>query len=296
MDVIPVSDPNAATMAQKIVQMQAVFQMAQANPQIFNMPLLNRQMLEVMGIKEADKLVPMEDDMKPVDPVTENQHILMMRPVKAFMLQDHQAHITVHMSAMQDPKIQQLLQGNPQAQMMQQAMMAHINEHLGFGYRRQIEQQLGMPLPPMEDENGEDNHLAPEVEARLSPMLAQAAQQLLLGNQQQAAQQQAQQQAQDPLVQIQMQELQLKAQEQQRKSAKDQTDAALKAAQLQVERDRITNQRQVEDKRIQVDAVKAAVGNKADRERMMAELSVDVLKHLSTKHTTETTKQPTKGE
>ena len=147
VDVIPVSDPNAATMAQKIVQMQAVFQMAQANPQIFNMPLLNRQMLEVMGIKDAEKLVPMDADMKSLDPVTENQNMLMMKPVKAFLNQDHQAHITVHMSAMQDPKIQQLLQGNPQAQMMQQAMMAHINEHLGFEYRRQIEQQLGMPLP-----------------------------------------------------------------------------------------------------------------------------------------------------
>lgn len=290
VDVIPVSDPNAATMAQKIVQMQAVFQMAQANPQIFNMPLLNRQMLDVMGIKDADKLVPMDDDMKPLDPVTENQHILMMRPVKAFLLQDHQAHITVHMAAMQDPKIQQLLQGNPQAQMMAQSMMAHINEHLGFEYRRQIEQQLGMPLPPEKTEDGEDNYLPPEAEARLAPMLAQAAQQLLLSNQQQAAQQQAQKQAQDPLVQIQMQELQLKAQEQQRKAQKDQTDAMLKGAQLQIERQRIEAQQQTDDKRIRVDAVKAAVDNKSTREEMMAKLSVDVLKHLSTKS------QPTKGE
>jgi hypothetical protein len=289
VDVIPVSDPNAATMAQKIVQMQAVFQMAQANPQIFNMPLLNRQMLDVMGIKDADKLVPMEDDMKPVDPVTENQHILTMRPVKAFMLQDHQAHITVHMAAMQDPKIQGLLQGNPQAQMMQQAMLAHINEHMGFEYRRQIEMQLGMPLPPMENEDGEDNHLPPEVEARLSPMLAQAAQQLLLGNQQQAAQQKAQQMAQDPLVQMQMQELQIKAQEQQRKAQKDQTDAQLKAQQIDVERQRIASQAATDDKRIQIDAVKAAASNKASREEMMTKLSFDVLKHLSNK-------QPTKGE
>lgn len=297
VDVIPVSDPNAATMAQKIVQMQAVFQMAQANPQIFNMPLLNRQMLEVMGIKEADKLVPMEDDMKPLDPVTENQHILMMRPVKAFLLQDHKAHIAVHMAAMQDPKIQQLLQGNPQAQMMGQAMMAHINEHLGFEYRRQIEQQLGMALPPEKDENGDDNYMPPEVEARLAPLLAQAAQQLLLSNQQEVAQQQAQQQMQDPLVQIQMQELQLKAQEQQRKSAKDQTDAALKAAQLQIERDRIAAQQQTDDKRIKVDATKAAVANKMSREEMMANLSVDVLKHLSSKHhEAKNRPQPTKGE
>lgn len=291
VDVIPVSDPNAATMAQKIVQMQAVFQMAQANPQIFNMPLLNRQMLDVMGIKEADKLVPMDDDMKPLDPVTENQHILMMRPVKAFLLQDHQAHITVHMAAMQDPKIQQLLQGNPQAQMMQQAMMAHINEHLGFEYRRQIEQQLGMPLPPEKTEDGEDNYLPPEAEARLAPMLAQAAQQLLLNNKQEVAGQQAQQQMQDPLVQIQMQELQLKAQEQQRKAAKDQVDAQLKAEQIAVERQRVETQQQTDDKRIRVDAIKAAVNNKQSREELMANLSVDVLKHLSTKHG-----QPTKGE
>ena len=289
VDVIPVSDPNAATMAQKIVQMQAVFQMAQANPQIFNMPLLNRQMLDVMGIKDADKLVPMDDDMKPLDPVTENQHILMMRPVKAFLMQDHQAHIAVHMSAMQDPKIQQLLQGNPQAPMMQQAMMAHINEHLAFEYRRQIEMQLGMPLPPEKTEEGDDNYLSPEVEARLAPMLAQAAQQLLLTNQQQVAQQQAQQQAQDPLVQIQMQELQIKQQEQQRKTAKDQVDAQLKAAQIAVEKERIAAQQQTEAKRMQIDAAKAVVDNKSSREEMMTKLSVDVLKHLSGK-------QPTRGE
>ena len=293
VDVIPVSDPNAATMAQKIVQMQAVFQMAQANPQIFNMPLLNRQMLEVMGIKEADKLVPMDDDLKPLDPVTENQNVLMMKPVKAFLYQDHQAHIAVHMSAMQDPKIQQLLQGNPQAPMMQQAMMAHINEHLGFEYRRQIEQTLGMPLPAEKTEEGDDNHLNPEVEARLAPMLAMAAQQLLQKNQQEAAQQQAQQQAQDPLVQIQMQELQIKAQEQQRKQQKDQTDAALKAAQLQIVRERITTQQQTDDKRIRVDAIKAATDQGRTREEMMAKLSVDVLKHLSNKSHEEQARQQT---
>jgi hypothetical protein len=283
VDVIPVSDPNAATMAQKIVQMQAVFQMAQANPQIFNMPLLNRQMLDVMGIKDAEKLVPIDDDMKPVDPVTENQHVLMMRPVKAFLLQDHQAHITVHMAAMKDPKIQALLQGNPQAPMMMQLMLSHINEHLGFEYRRQIEMQLGMPLPPEKDEDGEDAHINPEVEARLSPLLAQAAQQLLQSNMQQAAQQQAQQQAQDPLVQIQMQELQIKAQDQQRKQAKDQSDAALKAAQIDIERQRIATQAATEDKRINVDATKAVAEQSRTREELMSKLSVDVLKHLSNK-------------
>lgn len=298
VDVIPVSDPNAATMAQKIVQMQAVFQMAQQSPQIFNMPLLNRQMLEVMGIKDAEKLVPMDDDLKPLDPVSENQNVLMMKPVKAFLYQDHQAHITVHMAAMQDPKIQQLLQGNPQAPMMQQAMMAHINEHLGFEYRRQIEQTLGMPLPAEKTEEGDDNHLNPEVEARLAPMLAMAAQQLLQKNSQEVAQQQAQQQAQDPLVQLQQQELQIKAAEQQRKQQKDQTDAALKAAQLQIERDRITTQQQTDDKRIRIDAIKAASDQGRTREEMMARLSVDVLKHLSNKSHEEQARQqqPRKGE
>ena len=294
VDVIPVSDPNAATMAQKIVQMQAVFQMAQANPQIFNMPLLNRQMLDVMGIKDADKLVPMDEDQKPLDPVTENQNVLMMKPVKAFLYQDHQAHITVHMAAMQDPKIQQLLQGNPQAPMMMQAMLAHVNEHLGFEYRRQIEQQLGMPMPAEKDEEGDDNHLMPEVEARLSPMLAQAAQRLLQKNAQEVQQAQAQKQAQDPLVQMQQQELQLKGQELQRKAQKDQTDAALKVEQLQIERERIASQQQTDDKRIKVDAVKAAMGQGSNREEMMARLSVDVLKHLSNKHTEQTRPQPAK--
>jgi hypothetical protein len=283
VDVIPVSDPNAATMAQKIVQMQAVFQMAQQSPQIFNMPLLNRQMLEVMGIKDADKLVPIDDDQKPRDPVTENQSVLMMRPVKAFLNQDHKAHITVHMAAMQDPKIQQLLQGNPQAQMMQQVMMAHVNEHLGFEYRRQIEEQLGMTLPSEKTEEGDDNYMNPEVEARLSPMLAQAAQQLLQKNTQEIPQAQAQQQAQDPLVQMQMQELQLKAQENQRKVAKDQADAALKASQQQIERERIQAQTATDDKRIKMDAMKTAVQMQSDKQRHMMDKGVDVLKQLSNK-------------
>ena len=206
VDVIPVSDPNASTMAQKIVQYQAVLQLAQGAPQMYNMPLLHRQMLEVMGIKEVQKLIPMDDDQKPTDPVSENQNVLMMKPVKAFAYQDHKAHITVHMSAMQDPKIMQLLQNNPSAPQIQSAMMNHMNEHLGFEYRKQIEQQLGMNLPAQKDDSGEDANMTPEVEARLSPLLAQAAQQLLQMNQQEAQQQQAQQQAQDPLVQMQQQE------------------------------------------------------------------------------------------
>jgi hypothetical protein len=242
VDVIPVSDPNASTMAQKIVQYQAVLQLAMQSPQMYNMPLLHRQMLDVLGIKEANKLIPMEEDQKPKDPVSENQNVLMMKPVKAFMYQDHQAHIAVHMSAMQDPKIIALLQSNPMAPQLQAAMMAHVNEHLGFEYRKQIEQQLGMNLPPQKDESGEDVNMDPEVEARLAPMLAMAAQRLLQGNQAQAAQQQAQQQAQDPLVQMQQQELQIKQQDLQRKALKDKSDAQLKATQIQIENKRIDEQ------------------------------------------------------
>ena len=277
VDVIPVSDPNASTMAQKIVQYQAVLQLAQGAPQMYNMPLLHRQMLEVMGIKNAQKLIPMDDDRKPEDPVSENQNMLMMKPVKAFMYQDHQAHITVHMSAMQDPKIMQLLQGNPMAQQLQAAMMSHINEHLGFEYRKQIELQLGMSLPPQMDESGEEVHMAPEVEARLAPMLAQAAQRLLAQNQSQVAQQQAQQQAQDPIVQMQQQELQIKQAEQQRKATKDAADIKLKQNQQQIESMRIQTQKATDDKRINMDALKAAAQMQNDRKIEMVKTGISAV-------------------
>jgi hypothetical protein len=248
------------------------------------MPLLNRQMLDVMGIKDAEKLVPMEEDMRPVDPVTENQNIIMMKPVKAFINQDHQAHIIVHMSAMQDPKLQQLMQNNPQAQQLQSSMMAHIAEHVAFAYRRQIEEQLGMPLPPEKDESGDTNYMDPQIEARLSPLLAQAAQRLLAKNSQEVSQQAAQQQAQDPLVQMQQQELQIKMQEAQRKAQKDQMDAQLKSEQLQIERERIQSQAETEDKRTRVDAMKSVAKMRNDRASEMEQLSIDVLKHLSDKH------------
>ena len=271
--VIPVSDPNASTMAQKIVQYQAVMQLAQQSPQLYNMPLLHRQMLDVLGIKEASKLVPMEEDQKPTDPVSENQNVLMMKPVKAFMYQDHQAHIMVHMSAMQDPKIMSLLQNNPMAQQLQAAMMAHVNEHLGFEYRKQIELQLGMSLPPQKDESGEDINMEPEVEARLAPLLAQASQRLLASNQQQAAQQQAQKQAQDPMVQLQQQELQIKEAEQQRKVAKDATDAQLKQEQLTIEA-----QRQ------KIEAARAMAQMQNTKQSHLLDKSVEVLTHLSNTH------------
>lgn len=283
-DVIPVSDPNAATMAQKIVQYQAVFQLAKQSPQLYNMPLLHRNMLDVLGIKDADRLVPMDEDQKPTDPVSENQNILMMKPVKAFQHQDHQSHIVVHMSAMQDPKIMQLLQNNPMAQQLSASMMAHINEHLGFEYRKQIEQTLGFTLPPQRDETGEEIPMDPEVEAKLAPVLAQAAQRLLSQNQQQVNQQKAQQQAQDPLVQMQMQELQLKAQEQERKAIKDQTDAALKQEQIKVERERIASLKEAEDQRVKAGLLKTAaeMGDKKSSQAM--NLGADLLKHMSSQH------------
>jgi hypothetical protein len=241
VDIIPVSDPNAATMAQKIVQYQAVIQLAQQAPQLYDLPLLHRQMIEVLGIKNAAKLVPTEDDQHPTDPVQENQNILMGKPAKAFMEQDHEAHITVHMAAIQDPKLQAMMEGNPMAQAIMGAAMAHINEHLGFQYRRDIEKALGVTLPTEE----QNKQMPPEIAAQVAQMSAQAAQRLLMQNQQQAAQQQAQQAAQDPVVQMQQQELQIKQAELQRKMQKDQADATLKQQQLQVEQERIAAQKEI---------------------------------------------------
>jgi hypothetical protein len=281
VDVIPVSDPNASTMAQKIVQYQAVMQLAQQQPQLFNMPFLYRQMLDVLGIKNGAKLIPMPEDQKPMDPVTENQNVLMMKPVKAFAYQDHQAHIAVHMSAMQDPKIQSLLQNNPMAQQLQAAMMAHINEHLGFQYRVEIENQLGVSLPPQTDASGEDVHIDPEMEAKLAPLLAQAAQKMLAQNQSQMQQQQAQQQAQDPLVQLQQQEMQLKTQEQQRKAAKDQSDAQFKAEQLKLEAQKAMMQTATQRKQIDVDALKTAAQIKTENKHKSLDIRHDAIKTLA---------------
>jgi hypothetical protein len=243
--VLPVSDPNAATMAQKVVQYQAALQLAQGAPQLYDLPLLHRQMLDVLGIKNYQKLVPMPDDMKPIDPVSENQNVLKGKPVKAFIEQNHQAHIAVHTAPMQDPKIQKILEMNPQmAQQLQMAMVAHINEHLGFEYRLQVEKTMGMQLPPMPEDGEDPVQMPPEMAAQVAQMAAQASQQLLAQNQQEAQQQQAQQQAQDPLIQMQQQELQIKAAEQQRKAQKDLIDAQLKQEQIAVERERIKAQQQ----------------------------------------------------
>jgi hypothetical protein len=284
VDVIPVSDPNASTMAQKIVQYQAVLQLAQGAPQLYNLPLLHRQMLDVLGIKNASKLIPMDEDQKPTDPVSENQNVLMMKPVKAFQYQDHQAHITVHMSAMQDPKIMALLANNPMAQALQSAMMAHVNEHLGFQYRVEIEKQLGVALPPKSDENGEDINMDPAVEAKLAPMLAQAATQLLQMNQQQAAQQQAMQQAQDPLLQLQQQEVQIKQADQERKAAKDMADIELEKQKLMIAEQKVQIDKgkaiaaiQHDSEKQRYDALKSAATMKNDKERVLLEAGVQAL-------------------
>ena len=284
VEVIPVSDPNASTMAQKIVQWQAVMQLAQQAPQLYNLPFLHRQMVETLGIKNAAKLIPMSDDQKPADPVTENQNILMMKPVKAFSYQDHKSHIAVHQAAMNDPMIIGLLQNNPQAPQLQATMLAHINEHAGFLYRQEIEKQLGMALPKqhMDDMNEEeDENMSPEVEYAMSQKMAQAAQQLLQQNQSQAAQQKAQQQSQDPIIQMQQQELQIKQQEQQRKAQKDQTDAQLKMKQLDIEAQRIQSQQRTAA--LQVTA-NAALGQEKLKTQRMTEGGKMALDAISKEH------------
>ena len=241
VDIIPVSDPNAATMSQRVVQYQAVIQMAQMAPDIYDLPQLHRQMLGVLGIKDAEKLVPLPDDQKPKDPVSENMAALRLEPLKAFFYQDHESHIKVHMMAMQDPIVMELIGQNPKAPQIQGAMMAHVAEHVGYAYRQKIEQQMGMPLPP------EDDKLPPEMEIQLSGMMAQAAQQVLQQSQAQQAQKQAQQQQQDPMIQMQQQELQIKHQELQLK----QQDMQLKAQEMQ-------GRLELDNKRLQIDAMNKA--------------------------------------
>jgi len=295
--VIPVSDPNASTMAQKVVQYQAVMQLAQGAPQLYDMPYLHRQMLEVLGIQNAEKLVKLDDDEKPRDPVSENMSILNGKPVKAFIFQDHEAHITVHQAAMQDPKIAKLMGQNPQAQAIMAAAMAHIQEHLAFEYRKQIEEQAGVPYP------SPDAEMTPDVEAQVSRLAAAAAQQLLQKNQAEAAQQQAQQAQQDPLVQMQQQEIQIKQQEvqikqqamqikqqeaqskqqiaqqdSQLKQQKAMDDSTTKAAQLEIDRQRIAAQERIAG--MQVGAKVAADKANIDSQHHLegARLGVDIAK------------------
>jgi hypothetical protein len=262
VDVIPVSDPNAATMSQKVVQYQAVLQLAQSAPQLYDMPLLHRQMLDVLGIKNAQKLVPMEDDQRPRDPITENMNVLKGKPVKAFFYQDHQAHIAVHSMAMQDPKIQETLAQNPNVQTMMAAMQAHISEHLGYEYRKQMEQTMGIQLPNYEEDD--DIVIPKEMENQIAQMAAQASQQLLQQNMQEAQQKQVQQQMQDPVIQMQMQELAIKQAEQKRKADKDAADVMLKAEQIKVEKQRIESQQEIA-------GANMAMKHFNDKERLQAE-------------------------
>jgi hypothetical protein len=272
VDILPVSDPNAATLSQRVVQYQAVIQLAQSAPDIYDLPKLHRGMLEVLGIKHADKLVPLEEDQKPVDPVSENMNALKGKPLKAFQYQDHQSHIQVHMSVMQDPVLMQLIGQNPRAQAMQAAMMAHIAEHAGFAYRQKIEQQLGMPLPP------EGEQLPPQIEIALSGMMAQAAQQVLQQNQAQAAQQQAQQQQQDPVVQMQQQELQIKQGELALKEKKLQIDASTKADELELKKQALEGKMELDGFKAGQQAQQAEKKMQADQEREGVRMGIDIAK------------------
>ena len=288
VEVMPVSDPNSATMSQKVVQYQAALQLAQSAPQLYDLPLLHRQMLEVLGIRNASKLVPIEDDLKPTDPVSENMDALNEKPLKAFIYQDHAAHITVHMTMLQDPVTMQILQQNPKAQSISAAFMAHIMEHFAFQYRKNIEDKLGVPYPDPNEEMSED------MEVEISRLAAAGAQKLLQANQAMMAQQQAQQAAQDPIVQMQQQELQLKAAEVQRKAAKDQMDAQLRMQQQQIEQQRIATQTEVEGAKLGAQIAKDKTQKEFDEATRAVDMQIKGVE-LGLKMGEKMTQQP-KGE
>jgi hypothetical protein len=288
VEVLPVSDPNSATMSQKVVQYQAALQLAQSAPQLYDLPLLHRQMLEVLGIRNASKLVPIEDDLKPTDPVSENMDALNEKPLKAFIYQDHAAHITVHMSMLQDPVTAQILGQNPKAQSISAAFMAHIMEHFAFQYRKNIEEKLGVPYPDPNEEMPED------MEVEISRLAAAGAQKLLQSNQAMMAQQQAQQAAQDPVVQMQQQELQIKAAEVQRKTQKDQIDAQMRMAQIETERQRIATQTEVEGAKLGAQIAKDKTQKEFDEATRAVDMQIKGVE-LGLKMGEKMTQQP-KGE
>ena len=267
VEVIPVSDPNSSTMAQRVVQYQTVLQMAQATPQIYDLPQLHRQMIEVLGIKNADKLVPTKDDIKPSDPVSENMAVLVGKPIKAFIYQDHDAHIATHQAFLQDPQIAAFIGQNPAAQQVVAALKAHIAEHIAFSYRQQIEQRLGAPLPPPNEEMPE------RIEESLSRLMSQAAIELSQQKQAAAAQQQAQQQAQDPVFQQKQAEIQLKQGELQRKTQKDQADVALDAAQLQLDTKKAANTATIEAARVAAQTEQATARQDLDETKAILDLA-----------------------
>lgn len=289
VDIIPVSDPNAGTMAQRIMQYQAALQLAAQAPEMYDMPLLHRQMLEVLGIRDADKIVPTDADMKPTDPVSENMNLLNGKPIKAFIYQDHEAHIQTHMSLLQDPQVMEVMAKSPNAKKAQAELAAHVQEHLAFQYRQGVEKELGVPLP------SPDEPLPEDIEYRISQLVAPAAAQLSGKAQREQQMEQAQKQMQDPLIQIQMQELQIKQADVQRKAqaemariqldmqkamAKSQLDQAKLEqekdiqtakigaqiardnAQEQLEEDRIASQEQIAGAKLGVDIAKDLMGNK----------------------------------
>jgi hypothetical protein len=271
VDIIPVSDPNAATMSQRVVQYQAVIQMAQMSPDIYNLPELHRRMLEVLGIKNPDKLVPLPDEHKPTDPISENVNALNGVPLKAFQFQDHQSHIQTHMAAMQDPQIQQMVGQNPKAPMIMAAMQAHIAEHVGFEYRRQVEAQLGMALP------AQNEPLPAQAEQAIAGLMAQAAQRVLQQHQQEAAQQQAQQAQQDPLIQMQQQELQIRQQEVQIKAQEVQIKASQAQAQAAIEQAKLQNSAQMHAQKLALE--KEKIGGNFQLGAMKVGVDVQKAKH-----------------
>ena len=279
VDVIPVSDPNSSTMAQRVVQYQAVLQMAQSAPQIYNLPQLHRQMIAVLGIKNADKLVPTEDDAEPLDPISENMNALMGKPLKAFIYQDHAAHITAHETFMKDPMIAQAIGQNPQAQRIMAALQAHVAEHYAFLYRQQIEEKLGVPLPVPNEP------LPPEIEVTMSQLMAKAGEKVTQAHVMQKQQLEAQQKMQDPVVQMQQQELAMKAQEVQQKGQKDAADIQLKVAeQGRKQKEDVVDalvdlQRlELEEKELQLEAEKAGIKLSLDTEVAKSKLATDTAK------------------
>ena len=281
VEVIPVSDPNAATMAQRIMQYQAALQLAQSAPQIYDLPQLHRQMLEVLGIKNADKLVAIPEDQKPQDPVTENMNVLRGKPIKAFAYQDHEAHLMTHQSFMQDPKVMSTVGQNPMAQGMMAALMAHIAEHAAFAYRAQVEMALGVPLPTLD--TNDEAPIAPEDEKALAPLIAAAAQRTMVQNQAMAAQMQAQQQAQDPTIQMQQAELQLKQAEMQRKAQNDQMDFQIAQQKLQLEAQRLqleAQKNQGEDPRLKAMKAQQELQQKEQvhQQKMRQQMQSDAIK------------------
>jgi hypothetical protein len=279
VDVIPVSDPNSSTMAQRVVQYQAVLQMAQSAPQIYDLPQLHRQMIEVLGVKNADKLVPTQDDLKPTDPVSENMDALNGKPLKAFIQQDHDAHITTHQAFMQDPMVAQMIGQNPQGQAIMAALQAHLAQHLGFKYRKQMEEKLGAPLPAPNEE------LPESIEVTLAQLMAKAGTQLTQAHQQQAAQTQAQQQAQDPVFQLQQQELAIKQQEAQRKAQKDAADIQLRQAEQQrkVQKDQVdaaldVEQLKLDKQELSIEAQKEGVKIALDKQNNKEKLDLELMR------------------